>query len=441
MESVPGMDKPLPGVDNVQSENVKIGESFQRFSDETSGLKNTWNCFRGANHDNILKTDIHINEDWKTKKPKIAWSADMGEGYAAASVYAGFVYVLDYDEKLKADALRCLSLTTGKEIWRRWYKVRMKKNHGVSRTIPAVTDKYIVTLGPRCHVMCLDRPTGNLLWTLNLEKEFNTEAPFWYTGQCPLIDNDVAVIAPGGKSLMIGIDCKTGKQLWETPNKRNLKMSHSSIIPMTIEGKRMYVYGAIGGLAGISAEGDDAGKILWEFSSSAPSVVAPSAVYLNKGKILFTAGYGAGSAVIRIGKKNDTFEATLVQKLTPSTGIASEQQTPVFYNGLLYCILPKDAGALHNQFVCYNPDDCSKPVWSSGKTKRFGLGPYLVINDKFLILNDDGELTLIKASSTGYSQIAQVKIIDGQDAWGPMAFADGYLIIRDLKKMYGIDLR
>ena len=26
----------------------------------------------------------------------------------------------------------------------------------MSRTVPAVTDKYVVALGPKCHVMCLD---------------------------------------------------------------------------------------------------------------------------------------------------------------------------------------------------------------------------------------------------------------------------------------------
>ena len=104
------------------------------------------------------------------------------------------------------------------ELWRRWYSVNLKRNHGMSRTTPAITDKYIVTMGPKCHVMCCNPQNGDLLWGIDLGKDFNTEVPLWYTGQCPLIDNDIAVIAPGGSSLLIGVDCATGKVVWKTPN-------------------------------------------------------------------------------------------------------------------------------------------------------------------------------------------------------------------------------
>ena len=45
------------------------------------------------------------------------WSVELGEGYAGPAVWAGRVYVLDYDRLASADALRCLSLADGK-IWR-----------------------------------------------------------------------------------------------------------------------------------------------------------------------------------------------------------------------------------------------------------------------------------------------------------------------------------
>ena len=62
---------------------------------------------------------------------------------------------------------------------------------------------------------------------------------------------------------MIGVSCATGKILWKTPNTDSLRMSHGSIMPMVLHGKRMYVYNAVGGVCGISAEGDDIGKLMW----------------------------------------------------------------------------------------------------------------------------------------------------------------------------------
>lgn len=435
------MDKPNDSAITTLNENVIIGEHFTKFADYSSTFTEKWPTFRGQNQDNMLKTNYPINENWNTKEPNIVWSVPTGEGHAAPAIYNGLVYFIDYDETEKADMLKCFSLETGKELWRRWYKVHIKRNHGMSRTIPAVTENYVVTIGPRCHVMCVERESGNLLWGIDLEKQYKTETPLWYTGQCPIIVDDVAIIAVGGSALMIGVDCKTGKVLWETPNEKNRKMSHSSILPITILNKKMFVYASIGGICGISDETPDMGKIIWEISDWAPSVIAPMPVYIGNNRIFVTGGYGAGGAVLKLLEKNGNIAAQLESKFAPHEGLASEQQTPIINNGFVYGILPKDAGVNRNQFICYNANDLTSPVWQSGKENRYGLGPYIQINDKFLILSDDGTLDMIQASEKSFQLVNRKKLFDGHDAWGPFAFADGYLLLRDSKNIYCLDVR
>ena len=311
----------------------------------------------------------------------------------------------------------------------------------MSRTVPAITDKYIVTIGPRGHAMCSNPEKGDLYWGLDLIRNYGTEIPFWYTGQCPLIDQDTAIIATGGKALLIGVDCATGNVVWETPNPDKWKMSHSSIMPMTISGKKMYVYAAVGGICGISAEGDDRGRILWKSSEFSPSVVAPSPLYLENNRILICAGYGAGSAVFQVKKTGEKFSVELVKKYKPQEGIASEQQTPLLFNGHVLAILPKDAGGGRNQLVCAKANDCTKILWTSGKDERFGLGPYMIADGKFFILNDDGTLSIAKASTEKCYLLDKARPLEGQDAWGPLAIADGKLLMRDSKEMVCIDIR
>ena len=94
-----------------------------------------------------------------------------------------------------------------------------------------------------------------------------------------------------------------------------------------------------------------------------------------------------------------------------------------------------------NQFICYKTSDLTKPIWSSGKSNRYGLGPYIKINDKFLILDDEGNLSMIDASENSFKLVNQKRIFEGQDAWGPFAFADGYLLLRDSKNIYCLDLK
>ena len=437
--SVPGMDERKTGAVAVQK--VNIGETFAFFKtcDDIPGTR--WPRFRGADFDNVSKENIRLIDKFPKEGPKILWKIPLGEGHAAPAVYDGRVYLLDYNETKKQDLLRCFSLATGEELWQRGYTVRLKRNHGLSRTIPAVTDKYVVTIGPRCQVMCVDRLKGDLLWGLDLAAEYNTEVPFWYTGQCPMVDNDTAIIATGGKSLMIAIDCKTGKKVWETPNPQNWKMSHSSVMPMIFKGKKMYVYCAVGGMCGVSAQGSDKGKLLWSTPVFSPSVIAPSPVILDNGLIYMTAGYGAGAVVIQIKESGGRFTAELKEKYKPNEGLASEQQTPVFYNGYLFGILPKDAGGLREQFACFKASDTRKSLMSSGKTTRFGLGPYILADNKFFILNDDGEMTIAKYSTSTFQVLDKAKILDGQDSWGPIAITGGYLLMRDSKTMVCLDVR
>ena len=440
VEHIPGMDN-RPVSKSGEREDVAIGALFAAFDGIPSEIQGSWPRFRGAEYNNISSEEIKLANTFSETGPAVLWSVDLGEGHAGPVVANGRVYLLDYDEETRADFLRCFSFDDGKEIWRRGYDVYIKRNHGMSRTVPAATDKYVVSIGPKCHVMCVDADTGTFRWGIDLEKEYGAEIPLWYTGQCPLIDDSLAVIAVGGESLIIAVDCETGKVAWETPNPNNWKMSHSSIIPYTIHGKEMYVYCALGGIAGISAEGDDAGKILFETDLWNKNVIAPSPVYLGNGKLFVTSGYGSGSIMLNIKAENNAFIVESVQQIKPGGGISSEQQTPLYYEGHLFCILPKDAGPLRNQFVCYHPDDISKLVWLSGTTHRFGLGPYIIADDKFFILSDEGVLTVMQASVKEPIQLAQAKILDGHDAWGPMAIVKGRLLARDSRRMVCVDVR
>jgi len=436
----------LPGMDNREAANaglnevVDIGAFFERFTTKSTTLQDSWPRFRGPDYDNIKKQGVPLISQFEADNPKIMWSVELGEGHAGASIYKGKVYVLDYDEEVQADMLRCFALTDGQEIWRRWYKVHIKRNHGMSRTVPAVTDEYIVTIGPRSHVMCVDREDGEFRWGRNIEQEYQTEIPFWYTGQCPLIDEGKAIVATGGKALMVALDCESGELLWETPNPGEWKMSHASIMPWEYEGVKMYVYSAVGGVCGIMAEGPDAGKILWESSAWNHSVVAPSAVCMPDGRVFLTAGYGAGSMVLQVTKKDGQFSVEKGYEYKPNEGLACEQQTPIYYEGMLYGILPKDAGTMRNQFVCVSPEDTRQIVWSSGKTHRFGLGPYMIADGKFFILNDNGTLSIVRPSKESFVLLDEVQVFEAHDAWAPLAVADGYMVLRDAEKMVCLDV-
>ena len=446
-ERIPGMDhrpKMVP-----RSDSVIIGENFDTLGVFDEMIAGDWPRFRGSDFDNISKDTTPLLDKWDTSGPRILWRTTLGEGYAGPAVHGGRVYLLDYNERKKADVLRCFSLASGKELWRRWYFVELKRNHGYSRTIPAVTDKYLVSIGPRSHVMCLNPLTGDLLWSIDLEKTYGIPGkekgritPDFFSGQCPLIDNDIAIIAPGGKALMIGVSCATGKVIWKTPNPDSLRMSHGSIMPMVLHGKRMYVYNAVGGVCGISAEGSDTGKLLWQTTEWSPATTAASPLFLGNNEIAVFGSYGAGGARIKINYDGSKFSAGIIEEHKATNGIASDQQTPIITGEYIWCLMPENSGQLKKQLVCYHRSDLLTPVWSSGKENRFGrgLGPYIISGSKMYLLDDDGKLYLFRIEEKSITLLDSHKILNGIEAWGPMAIAGNYLLMRDARNLLCLEI-
>ncbi|HLY73588.1 MAG TPA: PQQ-binding-like beta-propeller repeat protein [Planctomycetota bacterium] len=425
-------------------EAVEIGVNFKEgLGGKPGGPAGSWPAFRGPKYDNVV-TGVQLANKWPAAGPPVKWTIPgLGEGYSGAASVGGRMYLQDYDAKTKEESLRCFSMEDGKEIWRRSYPLKIDNNHGFTRTVPAVTEKYVVVMGSKCHVMCLDATTGAMKWGLDLRKDYGTVNPNWYTAQCPVIDGATAVLAPAGKDILImGVDCETGKIVWQVPNPGKYQMSHSSVTPMTLLGKKMYVYCAEWGkMIGVSAEAANLGTLLWEVTALDKQVIAPSPVQMEDGYIFMTAGYGAGSSLVQLTEAGGKYDAKVLWKMAPDEGLSCEQQTPVYFNKHLYCLQPEKSGGLKRMLVCMNPYDKGKIVWESGKTKRFGqYEPILLADGKFFVLGEDCALTLVKAGTQKYEELARCKVLQGHDAWAPIALVGERLLIRDSKVMVCLDV-
>ncbi|MCX6930430.1 MAG: PQQ-like beta-propeller repeat protein [Verrucomicrobia bacterium] len=426
---VPGTDQ-APGSELGTNANPVLAGKLVRSDGQPSTLPGAWPQFRGPNRDGVSPETVSLARAWQPSEPRELWAVDVGDGYAGAAVFNGRVYLMDYDREKKQDALRCLSLADGREIWRFAYPVSVKRNHGMSRTVPAVNDKLLVAMGPKCHVVCLDPATGELRWGLDLVRQYGTTVPPWYAGQCPLIDNGAIILAPGGKAtLLLACDTQTGASLWQTPNPHGWKMTHSSVMPMEFEGQRMYVYCANNGVVGVSAKD---GSILWETSAWKISIATvPSPLILSDGRIFLSGGYNAGSMMLQLRKEGDRLVPRTLFTLEPEV-FGATQQTPVVLDNHFYGV------RADGRFVCLTLE--GKPVWASASSQQFGLGPFLAADGLCFAMNDSGLLRLIQATPERYVLLGQAQVLKGHESWAPLALAGGRLIARDLTRMVCLDV-
>ncbi len=233
---------------------------------------------------------------------------------------------------------------------------------------------------------------------------------------------------------MMAVDCATGATVWQTPNRTKWVMTHSSLVPMEFGGNRFYIYCGgstdAGGVVGVSAKD---GQVLWKTDQWR---VAPTC---NAGgdrpdRIFLSAGYGQydfGCTMLRLTESGGQIAVTS-EFIHPTSVFSTMQQTPIFYNGNIYGV------RMDKQLVCL--DLKGEVVWPSTSANTFGSGSYAIAGGVLYVMDDEGVLTLVEASPSGYNQLAKAKVLDGIESWGPMAFAGRRLIVRDLNRMVCLDI-
>ncbi len=436
LSAVPVRDVELRVVDqdaprDEVEELIDLDGTLVRFDGTPVDLPGSWPRFRGPDRNGISPEPVRLAREWPQGGPPVLWSVDVGEGYAGAAIHNGRVYIHDYDHEAQEDVIRCLSLEDGRDIWRYSYYVPIRRNHGMSRTVPAVTEQYLVSIGPRCHVTALDAVTGERLWAMDLVTEFGTRVPPWYTGQCPLIDGDRVILAPGGPdALLIAVDIATGEVIWKTENPRQWQMSHSSIVKMELHGRQTYVYAAAGGVAGVDAED---GAILWKTGDWRINVATvPTPVIIDESRIFLSGGYNAGAMMINIERQSDVYTVETLFRLRART-FGADQHTPVFHDDHIFGVIPS------GELACLDLD--GERLWTSGSAHRFGLGPYMLADGLLLLMNDSGLLTMAEVSTREFILLDEARVLDGHESWAPMALAGGRLIVRDFTRMICLDIR
>ena len=110
----------------------------------------------------------------------------------------------------------------------------------------------------------------------------------------------------------------------------------------------------------------------------------------------------------------------------------SAQQTPIFFKDHIFGVRPD------GQLVCLDLE--GKEIWTSTSAHKFGIGPYAVAGDLIYVMNDHGLLSRVEADPHAFRLIDRNQVLEGHDSWGPMAFAKGRLIVRDLTRMVCLDV-
>lgn len=378
---------------------------------------------------------------WPQEGPKVLWTVPMGAGFGGPAVSGRNVYLLDRDEQV-GDTLRVLDLTSGKELWTFAYDAPGSFMFAGSRTTPTVDGELVYTVGPMGDLHAISTKTRKTAWRKNIWKDFGggAELPRWAIVQNPLIYGDALIVAPQTPEAgVVAYDKLTGALKWKSPALSGIPgYVTPSIVKVAGEDQLVMITAAVGRgrtARDGSVNGLDprTGKVLWTYSGWQCIIPVPQAVDAGEGRVLVTGAYGAGSVMLKVEKKGDTYA---VSELFKNPDFGAHTQPPVLHDGHFYAHYTINERS--DGLVAMSMDGQIK--WKTDQQPPFVRGGSILADGLLLMTDGNTKLYLVEPSPAGFKPLASAVILEPGDNWAPLALVDGMLLVRGQKQLKALQV-
>ncbi len=370
-----------------------------------------------------------MREIWKTPTTDGFSSFAVAEGIAATDVRR------DGKETCVA-----FDAATGKELWAAPTTAAKFDGGGDSgnddnkggdgpRSTPTIDGGRVYTLSGYIMLSCFDAKTGANVWSKDLRKDFGGKIFQWQSAASPVIDGDLLFVnasSTNENASLMAFNKKDGSVVWKVGNE---KSTHATPIVATILGTRQVIFFTQSGLVSVAPK---TGAELWRYTFPFKTATAASPVV--SGDIVYcAAGYGVGSAAVKIAKSGDTFSATEMWRKKESAN-GNHWSTPVAKDGFLYGIF--DHGKFGSAPLKCIELATGKEVWSQA---GFGPGGLLLVSGNIAVLSDTGKLFLVEAPSSAYKELGSYQAVTGK-CWNTFALSNGRIYARSTKEGVCLDV-
>ena len=166
------------------------------------------------------KGDGHFNEtnllrEWPVEGPELIMTVSgIGGGYSSAIVANETIYVTG-----RIDTMDCMTAITldGTIKWQTPFGRSWPKTLPDARGSVTVDDHRAYAISGSGVLSCLNTTDGSIIWTVNVDQQFETEWHLYGVSETPLVVDDKVIVMPGGKKAsVVAFDKMTGKLAWQS---------------------------------------------------------------------------------------------------------------------------------------------------------------------------------------------------------------------------------
>jgi outer membrane protein assembly factor BamB len=379
-----------------------------------------WPGFRGPKRDGVVR-GVRIETDWSRQPPVALWRRPIGPGWSSFAVRDNLLYT--QEQRGDNEVVSCYNLTTGQPVWRHRDAARFwESNAGAGpRATPTLSGDRVYTFGATGIVNALEARNGSVVWSRNAASDTKTKAPHWGFASSPLVVGDVVIVAAAGA--LAAYDVVTGNPRWFGPTGGH---GYSSPHLSTIDGVTQVLL--LNGEGAISVNPAD-GTLLWKHAWAGDSIVQPAVT--EDGDVLIGSGSGLGTEVglHRIAVEHGSGGWTAKERWT------STELNPYFNDFVVH----KDHafGFEGSNLACIDLKN-GEGKWKGG---RYGHGQLLLLFDQdlLLVVSEEGELALVRATPDEFTEVARFQAIEGK-TWNHPVLVGDILLVRNGEEMVAFRL-
>jgi len=413
--------------------------------------QSNWPAFRGGAAAGTSDAN-GLPSSWSTTQ-NIVWKADVpGRGWSSPIVWGDRIFLTSFVSDSDAEVPKmghylqnikpptgasrwmvyCFDFNSGKLLWQKVAHegtqdmVRHIKNSYASETPVTDGERVYVYFG-NLGVFCYDLD-GKELWTKKwpVAKTMGN----WGTGSSPALHQDRLIIQNDneGKSFLVALDTKSGKELWQVERKEGTIWA----TPFIWQNEKRTEIVTMGKIV---RSYDLNGKQLWEMKGMTSPLIIPTPfarhdlLYLGAGysgtKPVFAIRPGAVGNISLVGTAESSDQVAWFRK-----GASTYHPSPVVWRDYFYNM--DDHGGL---LTCLEAKT-GKPIYERQKVGGFYTASLWAYEDKVFGLQEDGTTVVLQAGAE-FRVLGKNRLEEFSMA--TPAIARQSLFIRTLTKLYRIE--
>lgn len=372
-----------------------------------------WPGFRGPNRDSVVP-GVVLAEDWQAQPPREIWRVPVGPGWSSFAVAGNRLFT--QEQRGEDEVVICYDADSGATVWVHRDSSRFWEAIGGAgpRATPALADGMLFTLGANGLLNRLDPLTGQRIWQRDLAQDASRQPPTWGFSSSPLVAGGLVIVHAGGAGDqgVLAYDVESGEPRWSAAAGDH---TYSSPHLAEVAGVSSVLMLDNHGLLLLDpADGSRLGQHAWKFEGY--RVVQP--LVLDGSSVLLGTAMGTGTQ--RVDVRADG------ERLGIETAWTSRYMNPYYndyvaHEGYLY-------GFDNNIFACIDLATGARQ-WKGG---RYGNGQVLLLpdQDQLLVLSEDGELVLLRATPEQHTELAKHGVLEGR-TWNHHVLVGNRLYVRN----------